>query len=784
MAQTALEKLFFSIGLIDKVTGPSKGINKAIMGMQRNFTSGLNKMALGSAGIYGVASSLVSVTGAARGFDKAINEVASLGTSAEDLMLLGKASNKFAMQFGGDAAAIVGSGYDIKSAINGLKDGALASFTYSGALLAKAGKADTDTATKYMGSMFNIFSDQANKMGQAKWVEELTGKTAHAVKVFKTTTGGMSAAFSNLGSIGNESGIDMNQQMAMLGTLQGSMSPEQAGTAFKSMITKMGQAQKKLGVSFKGTDGNLLPLNEIIMKIEKNVGSLDKNARIEALTQAFGEQGAMAVVNMLGKTDQLKKSIEDIAGIKDASGAEKMAKAMIDPWERLQGVWNVIKITIGKIILPGINAVMTVMSEAGVMLVWLLDVFPPLRWAIGGLVAAVTALAIGWGTMKLVVGAQNLWAALTMKIHILKITLWKLNVISGAMTKTQRLAAIANFLYAKSLGATAIGAKIGAAAAWVYNAVTQKGVFWTNLSTLAQKLWTGQITAATLQTKLAAFTNIIWTKGLKSGVFWTKALSVVTFLFKGALIAVKLAILLGAIPAVLTAKGALIAFKIVTWLVTAGLWGAASAVWAFTVALLANPITWVVLGIMALIGAIYLCVKYWDVLKAAFSTVVDFMARHWQWLLAGMLGPVGIAVKLIIDYWDYIVEAVFWCFEKIKGFWTGLLDFGKAIVQGLFSWIIGKIEGILGFLTKIPFIGGKIQAGLDKVKEFAGVDVHQTKIEQPVVSAVTSARTKDVNAGGVRNTSNNRTTNYGGVTINTSNPVGPGQLEDMWALQA
>ena len=42
-------------------------------------------------------------------------------------------------------------------------------------------------------------------------------------------------------------------------------------------------------------------------------------------------------------------------------------------------------------------------------------------------------------------------------------------------------------------------------------------------------------------------------------------------------------------------------------------------VWAFTAALLANPITWVIIAVVALGGALYLLIRHWDAVKAAVS---------------------------------------------------------------------------------------------------------------------------------------------------------------------
>lgn len=49
---------------------------------------------------------------------------------------------------------------------------------------------------------------------------------------------------------------------------------------------------------------------------------------------------------------------------------------------------------------------------------------------------------------------------------------------------------------------------------------------------------------------------------------------------------------------------------------------ATTAVWGFTAALLANPVTWVVVGIMALAAAVVWCYKNFDKLKAGFAGVM------------------------------------------------------------------------------------------------------------------------------------------------------------------
>ena len=82
-----------------------------------------------------------------------------------------------------------------------------------------------------------------------------------------------------------------------------------------------------------------------------------------------------------------------------------------------------------------------------------------------------------------------------------------------------------------------------------------------------------------------------------------------------------------------------------------------ASTWAFTVALLANPITLVVLGIAALIAAIVALWKNWD-------TVTNW------------LGKVFYAV------WEGIVSAFEWYVGKIKSAAAGAWELLKTI----FSW--------------------------------------------------------------------------------------------------
>jgi TP901 family phage tail tape measure protein len=100
------------------------------------------------------------------------------------------------------------------------------------------------------------------------------------------------------------------------------------------------------------------------------------------------------------------------------------------------------------------------------------------------------------------------------------------------------------------------------------------------------------------------------------------------------------------------------------------------AIWNTTVALLANPITWIVVGIMALVAAIVLVITHWGRFKAAFASaweaIKGFFGDIWGWI-AGLAGKFWDAA---VSLWDAFIDGV----KSIAGkVW--------ATVKGVFGWI-------------------------------------------------------------------------------------------------
>lgn len=157
-----------------------------------------------------------------------------------------------------------------------------------------------------------------------------------------------------------------------------------------------------------------------------------------------------------------------------------------------------------------------------------------------------------------------------------------------------------------------------------------------------------------------------------------------------------------------------------------------SSVWSFTTALLANPITWYVIGVMLLIGALYLLWKHWDTVTAFVSGVfnsamngaasamvwvkekVDAMPEGFINLLAVIFPFIGIPLK-IIKNWGSITTFFKDMWNGVK---TGYNDFTKEFIPNVLK-SGQKIMTTLGegIKQKLSVPVDAVKGGLAKIRK-------------------------------------------------------------------
>jgi len=158
-------------------------------------------------------------------------------------------------------------------------------------------------------------------------------------------------------------------------------------------------------------------------------------------------------------------------------------------------------------------------------------------------------------------------------------------------------------------------------------------------------------------------------------------------------------------------------------------WIATAAQWAWNIAMVANPIGLVIIGIAALIGIIILVVTHWNF-------VVSVLGLVWRWLSQvglgflssiPIIGSLVVAVVWLVTHWNSVigvVQAVIGWFGHAGDVFSWLgsraSDLANAIGSA-FSWIGTKIHdglwqarsvigGFLDMARNIPIIGGLLRA--------------------------------------------------------------------------
>lgn len=113
------------------------------------------------------------------------------------------------------------------------------------------------------------------------------------------------------------------------------------------------------------------------------------------------------------------------------------------------------------------------------------------------------------------------------------------------------------------------------------------------------------------------------------------------------------------------------------------IWAAVTATWAWTAALLANPITWIVLAIGGLVAAVVWLVMNWD-------TAVAWISEVWGGFITWITG----VIEGFVGWWNGIWEAVG---QWISDVWSGFTSWVQSVWDGFVNWIMSMLIGYVSF---------------------------------------------------------------------------------------
>ena len=118
---------------------------------------------------------------------KALGELSSLGV--QDLRAIEDAAESFTNTWAGSSKAeFITASYDVRSALSGLTDEAVGSFTAMAALTGKATKATTEEMVGTFTTAYGIFKPIMAEFSDAEWARTFAGAMAQTVASFRVGT--------------------------------------------------------------------------------------------------------------------------------------------------------------------------------------------------------------------------------------------------------------------------------------------------------------------------------------------------------------------------------------------------------------------------------------------------------------------------------------------------------------------------------------------------------------------------------------------------------------------
>ena len=639
MSLESVFRLSLIMNMVDNITGPmgriSSSVNGGVSRLQKlesafggMVKTGAVMTELGSS-IAGAALAPVEATFETR---RALGELASLGV--KDLEAVEDAARSFSDQWAGTSKAdFISASYDIKSGIASLTDEGVADFTTLAALTGKATKSTVGEMTSLFATGYGIYKGFYDDLTDLEFGEMFSAGISKSVQQFKTTGSEMAAAIESLGASATNAKVPLEEQLSVLGMLQATMSGSEAGTKYAAFIQSAAKGGEELGLAFVDANNQIKSLPEILDLLRGKYGdTIDAIEKQESAT-AFGTDEAVDLIDLLySKTGELQ---DNVLSLYDAMGqgtavASEMASAMNETepekFERLQQQLHNVAEAAGSTLLPVVNDLME--GAAGV-------IQKGAEWVENhqNLVRIIllAALTLGGflavaGTCIAVVGGVGI--VFTKTAGLVK---GFIGVIRGLPDLFETIA-----LY---------GMEAGDAIRNGFNRIRTAG----STAVTAVKNVTLRIAG---MAKTAVISGVTALKNMALGLVSMARQAVVT---------------------AVTAMPGLIA-----------------SVWSFTAALLANPITWVVIGIVALIAALILLWQNWDSVTAflqnAWDTACSKITAGLEWLKQGFQSIM-----------DWIGEKIAWFGEAGRRLVTTFVDGIKSVAMAP----INAVKGIFGKISNL-----------------------------------------------------------------------------------
>lgn len=589
-------------------------------------------------------------------FEQSMADLSSItGIAGKDLEHLGEIARKTGVSSGlgasgaADAFALLASQIDVsKIGMDGLVE--LQSKTIT---LAQASGMSMTEAANSMAGTINQFGLQADQAGR------IINVLAAGSKYGAAEIPQLAESFKVVGAAANAAGLTVEQTAGAIEVLsKNNLKGAEAGTALRNIVLKM---QTAMGVDFSKTS-----LQEALIKLKPHM----KDATY--MSKLFGMENVAAAQFMVANTDLLGEMTDRVT---DTNVAQEQAAIRTDTWSQKMKVqtarFNDWMIGVQKNC-GGVMYAFQLVGQSSSMLLTL----APIGKMMGGV--AKGAWSAGLGVAKF---------GRTLKLLSIAKSTRSAELFARIVGKTGINGRIASVLLNGYHRVVRIGSLLFSRATWAQMgqlAAMKASMLWTGICTKARLVANGAMAAWNYITTAATWTELRKATVTRLHTLWTlmssKAMLVAGSVTAGWSKITKVAALVqGGLTKAL--RGARM---VMMTSVLPALTGVIAATWAWTVALLANPITWIVLAVGALVAAIVVCWQKFAGFRAVILTIWDTIKGFGMAIFNYMVTPLKVVWKIMSG----LGKAIFKLF-------TG--DFKGAAEEFTGAFKDGFQEGVEGF---------------------------------------------------------------------------------------
>ncbi|EII2709333.1 phage tail tape measure protein [Staphylococcus pseudintermedius] len=546
-----------------------------------------------------------------------------------------------------------------------------------------------------LGAVSDIVTDSLTAFGlKAKDSGHFADVLAQASSKANTDVRGLGEAFKYAAPVAGALGYTVEDTSIAIGLMSNAgIKGEKAGTALRTMFSNLAKPTKamknqmdELGISITDSQGNMLPMRDVMDQLRGKFKGLSKDQQASAAATIFGKEamsGALAVINASDEDyKKLTKSIDNSAGASKRM-ADEMEGGIGGSIRRMKSAIESLAISIGDVLAPYIKRLAEWVANAATKLNEMPKGTQKVVVGLGLVAAAIGPLLVTLGVMVSTIGASFKVLGPLFKV------IGKLTLLTRGANGQLKL-----FTLTQKIWNGVVSASKAIADGYRY---------------AIARLSTSQ-TIATLKTKLSTAATKIWTVTTKAAALATRGLGLA------------IRFMTGPIGLVITAVGLLVGGIIHLWRTNETFRNAVIKIWNS----IKNSVLSLARGIWD--GLKFIFNSSWFFIRTVFTTIKIFMTRTW------------IAIK------NSVLNIVRNLLNGIKAVFTKLSSWTRSLFNSVYTFMRNVWTNIRNVVVRIA---SSLWNGVRNVwnRLFTGTRNIFSKVKTWLVSLWTSLKNRVVSIG-------------------------------------